>query len=82
MWNWIPPEHGLEPRLDRFPAWVRVWFRTPFLDRYTYAWMWHHGGWDIVPPVEDGPEHSGVREPLVPKPSPPALHKARDPTDD
>ena len=77
-WDWIPPDHGLEPRLDRVPPWVRIWFRTPFIDRLAYAWMWAHGGWDILPPVEDGPEESGAREPLVPKPAPPTLHMMRE----
>jgi hypothetical protein len=48
-WNWIPPEHGLSSRLDRVPRWVRVWYKTPFVDRYAHSWMWHHGGWDIIP---------------------------------
>lgn len=81
-WNWIPPDHRLTPRLDRVPRWVRIWFKTPFLDRLAYAWMWNHGGWDIVPPVEPGSEESGTREPLVPKPSPPALHVSRELNED
>jgi hypothetical protein len=32
------------------PRWVRVWYRVPFIDRYAYVWMWHHGGWDVLPP--------------------------------
>jgi hypothetical protein len=48
-WNWLPPG-GIRPRLDRVPRWVRLWYRTPFIDRYAYAWMWRHGGWDVVPP--------------------------------
>ena len=28
-WNWVPPDHGLTPRLDRVPRWVRAWYRTP-----------------------------------------------------
>jgi len=51
-WNWIPPEHGLSPRMDRVPWWVRLWYRAPILDRFAHAWMWDHGGWDVVPPVE------------------------------
>jgi hypothetical protein len=81
-WNWVPPGHGLSPRLDRVPRWVRIWFGTPFIDRFAYAWMWHHGGWDVIPPVEPGPENIGDREPLVPKPSPPTLKMARDLTAD
>jgi hypothetical protein len=48
-WSWAPPG-GLRPRLDRVPAWVGLWYRTPFVDRYAYAWMWEHGGWDVLPP--------------------------------
>jgi hypothetical protein len=48
-WNWAPPS-GMTPRLDRSPRWVRLWYRVPFADRYAHAWMWRHGGWDVVPP--------------------------------
>jgi len=51
-WAWLPPG-GIAPRLDRVPRWVRVWYRTPLVDRYAYVWMWNHGGWDVLPP---GPE--------------------------
>jgi hypothetical protein len=49
-WNWLPPD-GAVPRVERFPAWARLWYQTPFADRYAYAWMWHHGGWDVLPPA-------------------------------
>jgi len=49
-WQWSPPD-GLRPRFDRVPVWVRVWYKTPFVDRYAYAWMWRHGGWDVLPPA-------------------------------
>lgn len=81
-WNWIPPDHGLRPRLDRIPRWVRAWYRVPFLDRFAHAWMWDHGGWDIVPHPQPGPMESGVREPQVPKPSRPTSHMMRELTDD
>lgn len=32
--------------------------------------------------IEPGPQSSGMREPLVPKPSPPALHMSREPKED
>jgi hypothetical protein len=48
-WNWSPPP-GLEPRLDRVPLWARLWYATPLVDRYAHAWLWHHGGWDVIPP--------------------------------
>jgi hypothetical protein len=44
--------------------------------------MWNHGGWDITPPVEPGPEESGFTEPLVPGPSPPTLDMSREVTED
>ncbi len=48
-WTWTPPL-GLELRLDRAPWWARVWYGTPLVDRYAHAWLWYHGGWDVVPP--------------------------------
>jgi hypothetical protein len=47
-WSWVP-EPGIVPRLDRVPWWVRLWYGTPLADRYAHAWMWHHGGWDVIP---------------------------------
>lgn len=47
-WNWVPPP-GIEPRPDRVPLWARLWFATPLLDRYAHQWLWHHGGWDVIP---------------------------------
>jgi hypothetical protein len=47
-WNWLPPG-GAVPRPTRCPAWVRLWYHAPFADRYAHAWMWHHGGWDLLP---------------------------------
>jgi hypothetical protein len=50
------------------PSWARAWFRTPFIDRLAHAWMWDHGGWDIVPASEPGSEENGSSKALVPKP--------------
>jgi hypothetical protein len=67
-WNWIPEGHGLHPRLGDVPVWVRLWYRTPFVDRWAHVWMWHHGGWEIRPhPTEPG---AGDREPRRPVPPP------------
>lgn len=52
-WSWTPPD-GLRPRLDRVPAWVHLWYKTPFLDRYAHKWMWEHAGWDVLPPTTHG----------------------------
>ncbi len=54
-WNWMP-EPGAVPRLDRVPRWVRAWYHTPLVDRFAHSWMWHHGGWDVVPPDSWSPE--------------------------
>lgn len=43
-WSWLP-EGGAVTNLRRMPRWVRIWYRLPLVDRYAYAWMWHHGGW-------------------------------------
>ena len=67
-WDWLPPEHGLAPHLERVPWWVRAWYRTPLLDRWAHAWMWHHGGWEVVPPREPPPRPAGDREPRRPVP--------------
>jgi hypothetical protein len=73
-WNWIPADHALRPRLDRVPSWVGVWFRTPFIDRFAYVWMWDRGGWDIVPANAPASEDTESRKPLVAKPLPPELN--------
>jgi hypothetical protein len=43
------PDGGLGVRTDRVPRWVRIWERTPFLDRRAQVWMWHHGGFELEP---------------------------------
>lgn len=75
-WNWTPPS-GLTRRWERMPRWVRAWARTPFVDRYAYAWMWYRGGWDVDP--VDGPDTSGVREPRRPGTPPRAARAERTP---
>lgn len=71
-WNWIPTDHGLSPRLDRVPRWVRIWYRTPFIDRYAYVWMWHHGGWDLTSDEDADPGYnSSVPLPRYPAPTTP-----------
>jgi hypothetical protein len=66
-WNWVPHRYGISPRWDAVPFWVQLWYWTPFVDRWAYVWMWHHGGWEITPhPVGSG--GAGVREPRRPRP--------------
>ncbi len=49
-WDWTPAGSGVTLRLDRVPRWAGLWYRTPLLDRYAHAWLWYHGGWDVIPP--------------------------------
>jgi hypothetical protein len=60
-WQWLP-EHGAMPNLRAVPRWVRVWYRTPLLDRYAYEWMWWHGGWNVLvpgdPPAPPSPDQT------------------------
>ncbi|MBO2460648.1 hypothetical protein [Actinomadura violacea] len=76
-WNWGPPD-GMEARPDLAPWWVRVLYRTPFVDRYAHVAMWHRGAWIVMPrDLYDStgdappppPDPSGVREPRTPEPS-------------
>jgi hypothetical protein len=65
-WSWVPPG-GARSRLDVVPWWVRVWYELPLIDRYAYAWMWAHGGWEVLPPSAAPPgDQAGAREPCDP----------------
>jgi hypothetical protein len=72
-WEWLP-EYGACANLRAVPRWVRAWYRTPFIDRYAYEWMWWHGGWSVLVPSDNPPvpPDSGVREPRRPHPQAPS----------
>lgn len=70
-WQWLP-EFGALPNLRAVPRWVRIWYRTPLVDRFAYEWMWWHGGWSVLAPGDTPPPEAGVREPRRPHPSAPA----------
>lgn len=53
-WQWLP-EHGAHANLRALPRWVRIWYRTPFIDRYAHEWMWWHGGWSVLVPADEPP---------------------------
>lgn len=79
-WNWLPEDYGVRPALERIPRWVRAWFRTPFVDRYAYAWMWNHGGLELLPSAE-GPGSSGSDHvPVEPVPPSPLVASTPDAT--
>ena len=70
-WEWLP-EHGAVPNLRGVPRWVRLWYATPWLDRFAYQWMWWHGGWSVRIPGDppEPPPDAGDRAPLRPPPTP------------
>lgn len=35
-WDHVPRGYGASFELDGAPWWLRLWFRTPFLDRYAH----------------------------------------------
>lgn len=72
-WEWLP-EDGAHANLKAIPRWARAWYRTPFIDRYAYEWMWWHGGWSVLVPsnIPPAPPDSGVREPRRPHPNSPS----------
>jgi hypothetical protein len=67
-WNWVPPGYGISPRWDRVPWWVQAWYWTPFVDRWAYAWMWRHGGWEIRRHPAGPGEGAGAFAPYRPVP--------------
>jgi len=45
-WNSIPVGYGAQFDLHGAPWWLRVWFHTPFVDRYAYPAVVRRGfGW-------------------------------------
>lgn len=53
-WDHIPRGYGAEFVLDGAPWWLRLWFHTPFIDRYAhpklvargYGFLTPHQGYD------------------------------------
>lgn len=51
-WNRIPDGYGADFDLQGAPWWLRVWFHTPFVDRFAYpiavrrgyGWLSQHPG--------------------------------------
>lgn len=42
-WNVIPEGYGVRFEVDAAPLWMRVLFRTPFIDRFAYPLMVRRG---------------------------------------
>ena len=42
-WNHVPRGYGASFELVSAPRWLRIWFRTPVLDRFAYPVAVHRG---------------------------------------
>ena len=42
-WNHVPEGYGASFDVRSAPLWLRVWFRTPFLDRWAYPQLVRRG---------------------------------------
>ena len=42
-WNHIPEGYGASFDIASAPLWLRVWFHTPFLDRWAYPQLVRRG---------------------------------------
>lgn len=65
-WNSIPDGYGARFDLTGAPRWLRVWFRTPFVDRFAYPVVVRRGYGILTsnpgtPASELGPVPSGWR---------------------
>lgn len=59
-WNSIPDGYGAWFDIGRAPLWLRLWFHTPFLDRYAYPVAVRRGFGHLVP--VPGQALDGVRK--------------------
>lgn len=59
-WNVMPRGYGVRFDVDAAPLWLRVFFRTPFIDRFAYPLMVRRGHAYLAP----FPESDGLRDPF------------------
>ena len=62
-WSWVPPQ-GAHVNVRGMPIWARLWYMTPFIDRFAYEWMWWHGYWGIPADPHDPGRSTDVRRDL------------------
>lgn len=48
-WDHIPRGYGAEFVLDDAPWWLRLWFHTPFIDRYAHPKVVARGHGFLIP---------------------------------
>ena len=53
-WNHVPAGYGASFDVPSAPWWLRIWFRTPFVDRWAYPRLVRRGHGHLAP-------HPGVR---------------------
>jgi hypothetical protein len=61
-WNSVPVGYGAQFDVSEAPLWLRLWSRTPFLDRFAhpllvrrgFGWLTPHAGGAGRGPVGDG----------------------------
>ncbi len=59
-WNHIPEGYGADFEVAAAPLWLRVLFRTPFLDRFAHPLLVQRGHGFLVPHPTEPPEGRGV----------------------
>lgn len=59
-WNVIPPGHGARFDVAASPLWLRVLFRSPFVDRFAYPLLVRRGHAYLSP----FPQGAGNRAPF------------------
>jgi hypothetical protein len=55
-WNHVPEGYGASFDVRSAPFWLRVWFRTPFLDRWAYPQLVRRGLGYLTPHPDVPPE--------------------------
>ena len=61
-WNHIPRGDGADFDVTTVPWWLRVWFRTPFVDRYVYPRLVARGHGYLTPfPGYPAPDREAIR---------------------
>ena len=48
-WNHIPRGYGADFDVSAAPWWLRLWFHTPFVDRYAYPRLVRRGHGYLTP---------------------------------
>jgi hypothetical protein len=58
-WNAVPDGYGAWFEISRAPWWLRLWFRTPIVDKFAYPVLVRRGFGNLTPDPGWAPEHPG-----------------------